>query len=67
MQTIHTKQTEKKYPTITGLSFLGRLASFTWTTCFPLHTNSRILCSSASACLKPDATPPSCGIIHGLK
>lgn len=47
--------------------YFEELASLTWTTCFPLQTNNRVLCSSASACLKPDATPPSWGIIHGLK
>lgn len=43
--------------------------SLTWTVCFPLQTNNRVLCSRSliSACLKPEAIPPSSGIIQGLK
>ena len=45
------------------------LASFTWTTCFPLQTYNRVSCSCSfiSVCLNPDATPPRIGRIHGLK
>jgi hypothetical protein len=40
---------------------------FILTTRFPLHTYKRVSNSSSSGFLKPDATPPSNGIIHGLK
>ena len=43
--------------------------SLTWTVCFPLQTNNRGTYSRSltTACLKPDAAPPSSGMIQGLK
>lgn len=40
---------------------------FNLTTRFPLQVYNRVWNSSSSTSLKPDATPPSSGIIHGLK
>ena len=37
------------------------------TTLFPLHTYKHVSNFSSSGFLNPDATPPSNGIIHGLK
>lgn len=40
---------------------------FNLTTRLPLQTYNRFSNSSSSGCLNPDATPPSNGIMHGLK
>ena len=40
---------------------------FNLTTLLPLHTYKRVSNCSSSGFLNPDATPPSNGIIHGLK
>lgn len=42
-------------------------ACFILTTRFPLHTYKRVSNSSSSGFLNPEATPPSNGIIQGLK
>lgn len=42
-------------------------ACFILTTRFPLHMYKRVSNTSSSGFLNPDATPPSSGIIHGLK
>jgi hypothetical protein len=42
-------------------------ACFILTTRFPLQTYRRVSNSSSSGVLNPDATPPSNGIIQGLK
>lgn len=51
------------------MKFMSRehCACFILTTRFPLHAYNRVSNSSSSGFLKPDATPPSNGIIHGLK
>lgn len=40
---------------------------FKWTARFPLQVYNRVSNSSSSGFLNPDATPPSSGIMQGLK
>lgn len=46
---------------------LESCACFILTTRFPLQVYNRVSNSSSSTFLNPDATPPSSGMIQGLK